>query len=686
MPMESPSVAFAKGSTKRDPFKIKLDAKRSTDFTHWLCDELTGAMDARSRFTSDGGLYDTWHGLYEQAERPRNNAYPDSADLASWLPTEKTDALKGRLVQILFGNDPICAVEGWGERPERASLVEAFHQWKAEDERLRSWVDKTVLNALIEQNGILEIGERRTLRKFQGRGKFQAVMDQGVLQLDADGKPRPALDDQQKLIPWNGADTMPSVELSYEERALVCAGPQYRVLSGKDFCYLPAHARDMSEVWGFAKRIFKRLPELQQAAAQGVYDADAVAALGTGGEREATRTETRAGVTIAPQDGPTAEKELWEVQLIYDIDGDGVEEWLLVTISVTHARLLRLEMDDLHQTRYLSFTPFPNPLSVWGHSFVGQKLWTTTEEHTAYRNMAADGTALAVSAPVMRLSSALWKPDQQPWGARAVIDVRDFREIQQAVVKDVPQSVFVHLSRVEQAAERLSGLNDSAVIGATTVGEKPTATEVQSSAHASFVRVEDPLHYLQEFLQDVYTMRQRIWVKTLEADPTGMLVPQQKLVGLETRGLTLPKDGPFRVRAQDLDGDWKFTPTGSTETSDPHRQQQNFNAFMAQALPMMLQMFPGLAAQFQQNPKIGDLLLQQALRLYKMRDLGPLLTSQGAPMPAPGMPMGGAPGGMDFAGLLSQLSSGQTSAGASPAAPPAAMPPPMLAAPPARTQ
>src|SRR5712671_7682896 len=140
MAMERPDVPFAKGATKRDPFSIRLSDDKQRDFTQWLTQEIIAGCDARSRYMADGGLYDTWHAMYDQAERPRDPAYPDSAYLASWLPTEKTDALKARLVQILFGSDPICTVEGWGEKPERAALVEAFHQWKADDERLRSWV------------------------------------------------------------------------------------------------------------------------------------------------------------------------------------------------------------------------------------------------------------------------------------------------------------------------------------------------------------------------------------------------------------------------------------------------------------------------------------------------------------------------------------------------------------------
>ena len=99
-----------------------------TAFCSWLATELQQAIDARSRYTSDGGYLDVWHALYEQAERPRGaTPWPDAADLASYLPTEKVDALRARFSQVIFGPDPIATVEGWGEPSDRVAKVEAFH-------------------------------------------------------------------------------------------------------------------------------------------------------------------------------------------------------------------------------------------------------------------------------------------------------------------------------------------------------------------------------------------------------------------------------------------------------------------------------------------------------------------------------------------------------------------------------
>ena len=95
------------------------------------------------------------------------------------------------------------------------------------------------------------------------------------------------------------------------------------------------------------------------------------AELGGQGDRFQTLEDTRQGVTIAPQVDETAEKELWEVQLLYDIDDDGIEEWLITTITGVDQSsgprvLLRLQPDDLGRPRYECFTPFPRARGVWG--------------------------------------------------------------------------------------------------------------------------------------------------------------------------------------------------------------------------------------------------------------------------------------------------------------------------------
>ena len=39
---------------------------------------------------------------------------------------------------------------------------------------------------------------------------------------------------------------------------------------------MPGHARDKDEIWGYAKRFWRRTADLRAKAQDGIYDADAV--------------------------------------------------------------------------------------------------------------------------------------------------------------------------------------------------------------------------------------------------------------------------------------------------------------------------------------------------------------------------------------------------------------------------
>ncbi|MGK3946531.1 hypothetical protein ABK046_50260, partial [Streptomyces caeruleatus] len=80
---------------------------------------------------------------------------------------------------------------------------------------------------------------------------------------------------------------------------------------------------------------------LEEQAADGVYDADALDAIG----RESDRWESSVAPVVS---GPTTsttdaakEKELYQVSLKRDLDGDGREEWYVITLSLKQRVILR---------------------------------------------------------------------------------------------------------------------------------------------------------------------------------------------------------------------------------------------------------------------------------------------------------------------------------------------------------
>ena len=149
----------------RSPFDVKLSEEQRTELTAWLCEEVQGAEDARAAMLPQIRY---WHTLYEQGRTrsAQTMPWPDAADLTSPLATMYVDALHARAMRTIF-TEPVCVVEGWGPSADRAPYVEAFHEWKQEEERLQLVIDKVLLNSWIDPAGILEVSEATETRTTQ---------------------------------------------------------------------------------------------------------------------------------------------------------------------------------------------------------------------------------------------------------------------------------------------------------------------------------------------------------------------------------------------------------------------------------------------------------------------------------------------------------------------------------------
>lgn len=659
------------------PFDVPISEEQRKTIGLWLGNELRNADAARAASTREVDYYWT---LYEQARSrsQQNLPWPDAADLTSYIPCEKVDAIHARLMRTVWVN-PIWTVEGWGQSSERAPFVEEFHQWKAEEERLQQVLDKIALTALVEPRCLVEIFEssaKRTNRK-QITAKPQMTELGGVV-FDANSQPALALDPNTGEYQTAQPQEL-GVQTVVDSEDVIRNGPQYRVLPYEDSLVLPGHARDQDEIWGYAKRIWKRKLDLV-AATEGdspLYDKLAVDALTNVTDRQPTPSLDRANQSIVPAEQEVAEKELWEALVLVDLNAlleryhqdpikdtsyDGAR-WYVFTLHLLTNNLLRCNHDDFERSRYVNFILFPRHDRVTeGYSFIGHKLLTVAEEHTAYRNMAADRSSLAVNAPITKLSGALWDEDEQPWGPKAVVTVRDHREIAQVQVNDVPASVYQNIERCEQTAERIAGVND--IASGQVSQESRTLGEVQMATEQSFVRMDLIVRRFQESMEDVGQIRHAIYQRTLAEHGTGVDAPDSMMIGLEARGASIDQYLPNgKVTAALLEGAFRFRPFGSVETADPGRRLSSLMDFL-KALPMLLQAFPANIPQFQ-TPQAARAMMREFLRAFRIQNQQAFLGSpmadlqqqqlvdmipQPSAIPPPPMPPGmlppGSPPGM----------------------------------------
>lgn len=616
---------------KRSPWDVELSAEKREAFAQWLCREIENAKAARSVPLPE---VEYWWTLYEQGRTRAGQSMPwqDAADLTSPLGTEKVDALRARIMKTVFV-DPVWTVEGWGDSAKKAPFVEDFHQWQVEAEGLQPFLSRTFQASLIETRGVLEVYEDTTYRTVRKtiRAQVQLTPD-GQPVLDAQFQPVLMKDESDNFIEVTDPNVA-SAEVVVDIPERVRKGPGYRVLPYKNFLVLPSHAKEKADIWGYAKYFTKRWDLLQADARRGIFDAEAVQRIHDNPDVSAERTLSGNPEPVAAQEGATAEKELWEIQLLHDLDGKGLR-WYVATVHLPTQTLLRLVHEDHATHRFIVFVPFPrSDKSHEGYSFIGNKLITIIEEHTAWRNMLADRASLEIAAPIKRQQGALWDPDIQPFGPKAVIDVRDMKEIEAMQLPAQMQGAITREQEIVSAGERVAGINDVA-LGQSPQGQQ-TLGEVNIVTEQSFVRMDEVIKNLQEPLEDLWQVRQAIWINCLkekDAGGDGMYAPASLIAGLEDRG----GDVSGMVTADMLEGKFRGKPRGSTENADITRQRTDYVQFM-QSLGLMFKTWPALQQVIGMNPEAAKSAVEQALRLFRIPDKQAWLGQPQQPQ-APGMP------------------------------------------------
>lgn len=637
---------MARKKTKRDPFEVKLSEEKTNELIEFLAREIDYAMMARMAVVGDDGSLDDAHMKYEQGDGQltKDTPWPGASNLGSWICTEAVDAMRARIMATIF-TDPIWVVEGFGRDAERAPVIEEFQQWKADQTKLPKFLGRAVHNSLVEGTGVLEVNDKTVLRKTLKTMNALIQVDHTTGQMTLDpntGSPIFVRDNNNMFVQAQG--DQPSARTIVSEVVRTSAGPSYRVIGLKDFYILPGHASEIEDVWAYAKRVFVRLADLKRSEKDGYYvNVDALAgpasndrATPSGGIGDVNTLQKR-GQDIAPQQTEeTSEKELWEITLLMDLDDDGFEEWYVVTFSYLYRTILRVQYQNYNTPTYILLVPFPRPDSVYGYSYVKDKLGSLYDEHTALRNMFTDRMALKTGAPMLQVEGSPWNPADRPFGPMEVIPVRDMNEIKQLEIADVPQSVILAMKEVVSAKERLSGMND------TTTGQLADANrtlgEVRLVTQQSWIRIDEVVRNLQQGLEDLFDILLVIWKNKLRESPEqwpGDMVAMMQGRAIQGIGKELTADV--------LEGTFRGKPRGSVEASDFSQMRADM-VQMITAITQLGQGVPALQAQLN-NPTVIRSILTQIARVYRWPDRANLVgTFTGLP-PAPPPGLSQAPPG-----------------------------------------
>jgi hypothetical protein len=283
-----------------DPYAVPLTPDQRQELALFATRELQAAIDAKATTEQE---VDYWWMLYEQARvRGRNTPWPDAADLTSYLAAEKVDAIVARGMKTVWV-DPVYSVEAWGSAAARAPFVEEFHQWKVEEERLQTVLDRLWQISLVEPRGLLEVYEGTEYRVVRRQMNAAVQIDpmSGTPVYGEDGQPQLQMGPDGKFVEAQDGQEQMAVTVVDDPQPVRC-GPCYRIIPYRDSVILPGHARDQQEIWGYGKRIWKRLPDIQRQSMgpTALYDKEVVAKMTNTGNREPTDALKRAGQDVAP--------------------------------------------------------------------------------------------------------------------------------------------------------------------------------------------------------------------------------------------------------------------------------------------------------------------------------------------------------------------------------------------------
>mgnify|MGYP001574383770 CR=1 FL=1 len=270
--------------------------------------------------------------------------------------------------------------------------------------------------------------------------------------------------------------------------------------------------------------------------------------------------------------------------------------------------------------------PYKKPGSVDGYTLSGHKLITVQEEDTAVRNMRADMAAMAIAAPILRRTGALWDPYEQPLGPKAVIDVNDPQELTQMQLRDVPNSINVWKQDVRMDADRLVGQNDTSL--GVDSGEDNTLGEERLRAGYAEVRINLLIKRLKEPMEELWQARHVIWKRVLSDQQNGALpIMQRTVIGMQANGLdvqSIVTDGT--IGPQLLEGQFWGKPKGSVETADRQRQRADTDNFF-RSIAAASQVWPMLAA-ILNTPQATRAVLERVLYVHGWQDKQAFLGSE----------------------------------------------------------
>lgn len=298
-----------------------------------------------------------------------------------------------------------------------------------------------------------------------------------------------------------------------------------------------------------------------------------------------------------------SEFEIYECNVFWDVDGDGIPEDIIVWVEPNTQTLLRAEYNPLSIRDVEVATYIDNPESLYGIG-ICQMVEGPQETLTTLQRMRLDGTQLNMMKMFAARRGAGLSPKEEFYPFKLMFfddPMTDFRPIE---FPDVSQGCLLGEQMAKEDADRVSGANDyMAGFNDKILGSNATASGTQFLAGQANSVLNSLLENMEQSMSTVY-----------------MLAFYQCIANKDLLDLSWMDDADrvalfenvFSLSVEDLPTKFKFTvrTTDINKTDESRKQSflmatQLYNQYMQAALNLA-QMLSN--PQVAQNPQMMDLV------------------------------------------------------------------------------
>lgn len=559
-----------------------------------------------------------WRGDFELFPPPPSRRWRNSAAVCSPLTQIYCQSHWTRLnQQIAKAEPPFVVYARTSQAIDAAPQVEEVLAAVLEEADWQSVANQIHAELPVVGNVFLRVSYEQDVVRVP---TFQYDFDEDQYELLSSGGMQ---SDQAFLAAMRrGADGMPSMTVGFENR-IKHEGVKFRVIPFEDGVILPSTIRDPEEAYGIGERLMIRGDELLAGARVGRYDREAVEALlqRSSDEQPDERADRLMHQGIMPDAGglladltPLYRQYLcYEICWLDDLNDDGEQEWVIVTLHYDTERVLRVQWMPYEHGRpyYTLFRYYTRPRELFGMS-VAERIASIQDAATAVLCQIIDHGDLVINlhGNFFYDGTSGFDPDKAIAQLGKPIRVDNVDGIKMIELAQLPAEHYQVYSMLKEMADLITATSNP-TLGRTTEAEK-TLGEIQIVAGASnmifeevasivardWAKVADQVRWLTGQFGEGGEVQYRVSAKPgkLVADPmSGQAQPAAMVQG---QYVAAPGGFAFAsIPAEILMEEVDLVPAGLKQLSDMQSRMQLATIIQNTALmhPLLAQNYPALA-------------------------------------------------------------------------------------------